>query len=361
MNVNHVAGGPGPEPEDRPPMDEFSMDGVESFDFEFDFDFVNGLDGVDRDEIEVAALSALASRDGVLRAALARRPAGASGHDVEPVATTAEALDRLISQLDEALAMLGVAEWDAPVPYRYGSVRRLVGHLLGVERYLLAVFGDEVERARFGSALTDGSALDHVGLTNAAMDEAVTTPPDVLRSQWADAARRSAAVCASADPNERYVLHDLWLTGPEVHLLRAYEIWAHQSDIHAAIGLPRPELAPDVAARMGATLANALNLAMLLTPDPAGAAGAADAADAADAVDPLSRTLRVVLTGPGGGTFDVGPSRPDGPESMVVMDLIDFCLLAAGRSTVNELSISIDGDERLAHHALAAAGVFVRD
>ncbi len=65
---------------------------------------------------------------------------------------------------------------------------------------------------------------------------------------------------------------------------------------------------------------------------------------------------RVVLTGAGGGTFDLGD--PLRRASLIVVDVVDYCRLAAKRISITSLDTTIEGDEQLAGDLLAAAQVF---
>ncbi len=65
---------------------------------------------------------------------------------------------------------------------------------------------------------------------------------------------------------------------------------------------------------------------------------------------------RVVLTGNGGGTFDLGdPSRRD---TILVVDVVDYCRLAARRIAPDDLDMDVEGDRAVADRLLAAARVF---
>jgi hypothetical protein len=83
--------------------------------------------------------------------------------------------------------------------------------------------------------------------------------------------------------------------------------------------------------------------------------------------------VRLVLTGPGGGTWDVtvggGPPaaapRGDGPPAAaaisIVTDAIGFCRLAANRIAPAELDVNVTGDPARAAAVLAAATTLALD
>jgi hypothetical protein len=68
-----------------------------------------------------------------------------------------------------------------------------------------------------------------------------------------------------------------------------------------------------------------------------------------------------VLTGPGGGTWDqaLGWGETAGlPDATLVLDVVDYCRLAARRVGPDEVAVTVEGDEALARRILAGAGVF---
>src|SRR5450432_648151 len=58
------------------------------------------------------------------------------------------------------------------------------------------------------------------------------------------------------------------------------------------------------------------------------------------------RAVRLVLTGPGGGTWDVtvGGSPPATASVAIVTDAVGFCRLAANRIASADLDVSVTGD-----------------
>jgi hypothetical protein len=123
-----------------------------------------------------------------------------------------------------------------------------------------------------------------------------------------------------------------------------FEVWTHDEDIRRATG--RAAFAPDAARlrRMSriAVPSTPLGLAMAGAPAP-------------------GRTARIVLTGQGGGTWDqaLGWGETAGAlDATVVLDVVDYCRLAARRLEPAAIAVSVEGDEALARQILAGAGVF---
>jgi hypothetical protein len=73
--------------------------------------------------------------------------------------------------------------------------------------------------------------------------------------------------------------------------------------------------------------------------------------------------LRLVLTGPGGGTWDVviGGEAPEPATIAIVTDVVDFCRLAANRLSPADLDMQVTGDPGRAAGVLAAAAALALD
>jgi hypothetical protein len=126
---------------------------------------------------------------------------------------------------------------------------------------------------------------------------------------------------------------------------RAFELWVHENDVRAAAGLPAS--VPDASA-----LRQMTDLAARMLPYAADRTGVREPVD-----------LHLVLTGPGGGTWDVtvgqGPSDP--VPVTIVTDAVGFCRLAASRVTPAELELHVTGDPGRAAGVLAAASALALD
>ena len=126
-------------------------------------------------------------------------------------------------------------------------------------------------------------------------------------------------------------MHGLRIPVSLLLIVRAFELWVHDNDIRHAAGL-RPSV-PDPA-----TLSLMSDLAARLLPAPPPGPGVHE---------PMS--LHLVLTGPGGGTWDVaigqGAGRDPGQEGVVIVtDAVGF-RLAANRLTPAEPARTSPGSE----------------
>jgi len=270
-------------------------------------------------------------RERVLAASLRARDAGRPVPDA-PEVSAAEAFGRAASAFYTALCFLSDDDWRTPV-LRDLDVQGLVGHLLGVEH--------DVHRALAGDpAVADA---DHVESTQAAAIRQAARAPAGTRTEWRHAADRTLDLVRSADGQALVALHGLRLPVRTLLVVRAFELWTHENDIRQAVGwaasVPDPStlrLMTDLAARLL----------------PQAGAGLGDATD-----------VRLVLTGPGGGTWDVtvGSDPPAAASVAIVTDAVGFCRLAANRVTPAELDVSVTGDPARAAAVLFAVTTLALD
>ncbi len=269
----------------------------------------------------------------VLDASLGKRPPGRYTPAPPPI-TALEALSRASESFGIVLAALTDVQWRLPV-LRDLDIQGLVGHLIGVE-------GD-VQRSLRGDA--DVADADHVGSTQPAAESHLGEPPaDTLRA-WREAVAGSLAGFGSMDPESPVALHTMRLRAGSLMLVRTFELWAHENDIRQVTG--QRSSVPD-----DSTLTLMTDLAARSLP-----VGAARTQLRAP-VD-----LRLVLTGPGGGTWTVhlGPETGSPAELGVVTDAIGFCRLAANRLDPGDLKVDPTGDVSRLPDVLSAAAALALD
>ncbi|HUI04307.1 MAG TPA: maleylpyruvate isomerase family mycothiol-dependent enzyme [Acidimicrobiales bacterium] len=288
--------------------------------------------------------------DAVMAAALNARSAGRPVDDPEPISPV-EALAQASASLDSLLGSLRPAEWRRPC-IRALSVQGLVGHLIGVERDFQAALGaPEGHEAR----------ADHVASTDPVAQEHSGRPPaetlDAWRASVATTARLLAEVPSSgADGEHPVALYGLRLELGPFLVVRTFELWTHEEDIRRATG--RHLRAPGAA-----TLALMTSLAVTLLP----------AALARTERSGEGLSARIVLTGPGGGTWQRGlgpPSAAGGPAAVVnegpvdvriVVDAVEFCRLVANRVDPGTLAAVVTGDAALARDLFVGAAGLALD
>lgn len=278
-----------------------------------------------------------AVRDRVLAGAVAARPPGRPAVVVEAIGP-AEALRRTLVELQGLVASLTDDDARRPTIERW-TVAGLLGHLTAVEAHTGAVLGwwseDPIDQEH-----------DHLAMTLPAVRAAESQPFSEARGAWADAVDRVVARLDSLDDrmDERVQIHGFDFSIRSLLIARTFEVWTHTEDICRAVG--RPPLEPDTARLrlMTEAAVGALPIGMLL-----------------NGVDPGGRSVRIVLTGDGGGSWvqalDLG-APPGEPELTLVADAVEFCRVAAKRRSPSDLSCTVVGDADLAADVLTAAAVF---
>jgi uncharacterized protein (TIGR03083 family) len=273
-------------------------------------------------------------RDRVLAASLLARAAGRT----EPAAaqiTPAEAFSRAADALYGMLGALQEEDWGRPA-LRGLDVQGLVGHLTGVE--------EDVHRCLAGDPQV--ARASHVESTQAAADRQAGRSPVQTRAEWRRAADRTLdLVDAVGDADAAVAVHDMRLSLGMLLVIRAFELWIHENDIRQAAGLP-PSV-PDPS-----TLSLMTQAAAQFLPHAAAREGLRE---------PTS--VHLVLTGPGGGTWDipVGHSGPAPASVGIVADAVEFCRLVANRAAPGGLDLHITGDPDRAAMVLAAASTLALD
>jgi uncharacterized protein (TIGR03083 family) len=275
-------------------------------------------------------------RERVVAAALRARAAGRP-HPVPAEISPLEAFSRAADAFHGLLRELPDPDWARPV-LRDLDAQGLVGHLTGVE--------EDVQRALLGDPAV--AAADHVASTQAAAVRQAGRRPAETRAEWRRAAGRSIELARGGDLGAEVAVHGLRIPLGLFLIVRAFELWVHDNDIRQAAAWPAS--VPDPA-----TLSLMTEVAARLLPHAAARTGLDE---------PVS--LHLVLTGPGGGTWDVpigtgGSGAADPADVVIVSDAVEFCRLVANRAAPAELDLHITGDAERAAAVLAAAPVLALD
>jgi uncharacterized protein (TIGR03083 family) len=274
-------------------------------------------------------------RERVLAASRRARAVGRPVPDV-PELSAEEVFSRAADAFYGMLAALDDEDWSKPA-LRGLDVQGLVGHLIGVERDVHRALGGDPEVAGAG----------HVESTQGAAERKAGRRPADTRSEWRRAVDTTLELVHARGQaaDGEVAVHGLRLPLRALLIARAFELWTHENDIRLVTGLP-PSV-PDAAA-----LRLMCHLAVRLLPYAVARAGLPEAAD-----------VHMVLTGPGGGTWDVtvGERQPDPVAVSIVIDAVGFCRLAANRVTPGELDVHISGDPDCAAGVLAATATLALD
>ena len=278
-------------------------------------------------------------RDRVMAASWRARSAGRPVPDV-PEISPLEAYSRAADALYGMLCTLDDGDWRRTV-LRGLDVQHLIGHLTGVE--------EDMQRCLAGDPAV--ATAEHVASTQAAALRQAGRTPAQTREEWRRAAGRTIELARACDLDAEMAVHGLRIPLSLLLVVRAFELWVHDNDIRQAVGLP-PSV-PDPA-----TLGLMTEVAARLLPHAAARTGVDE---------PMS--LHLVLTGPGGGTWDVpigtggagGASSTEPADVVIVSDAVDFCRLVANRADPAGLDVHVTGDAELAAAVLAAAPVLALD
>jgi len=272
-------------------------------------------------------------RERVLAASLRARDVGRPV-PAAPEIPAVEAFGRAASALYGVLCFLSDEDWRMPVLRGLG-VQGLVGHLIGVEH--------DVHRCLTGDR--DVADASHIGSTQAEAVRQAACPHARTRADWRRAVDRTLDLVRSAESQAEVAMHGMRLPLNALLAVRAFELWTHENDIRRAVGW-RPSV-PDAS-----TLSLMTDLAARLLPRAAARTGLRE---------PVN--VHLVLTGPGGGTWDVALGRePPVPAAVaIVTDAVGFCRLVANRVSPAELDVHVTGDAGRAAEVLAAATTLALD
>ena len=283
-------------------------------------------------------------RERVMTASLLARGAGRPVPAV-PEISGDEAFARAADAFDGLLGALSGDGWKTEA-LRGLDVQGLVGHLIGVEH--------DTHRALAGDPAVAGA--EHIASTQDSAVRQAGRSPALTRDEWRRAADRTLELARRADDDPaaggsaRLAMHGITLPLDDLLVVRAFELWVHDNDIRRAVGLPPSVPDPPVLHLMS-------DLAARMLPYVAARLG----------LRPVD--VHLVLTGPGGGTWDVaigrgagGRAAEPGQEGVaIVADAVGFCLLAGNRVTPAELGPHIIGDESRAASVLAAIPALALD
>ena len=295
------------------------------------------MTAADRDPVFLPA----GLRERVMAASLLAREAGQPVPAV-PVISGAAAFGRAADAFYGLLAALDEQDWARPA-LRDLDVQGLTGHLIGVE--------EDIQRALAGDpAMAD---TDHVASTQDAAVRQAGRSPTLTMRDWRRAADRTLEQAQARGGDEdgdcvRVAVHGIRLPLDDLLVVRVFELWVHENDIRRCAGLTPSVPDPPVLRLMS-------DLAARMLPYAAARTGLRERVD-----------VHLVLTGPGGGTWDVtlgqGPDgQGPGQDLAIVTDAVGFCQLAANRTTPTELSPHVTGDAGRAAEVLAATSTLALD
>jgi uncharacterized protein (TIGR03083 family) len=259
----------------------------------------------------------------VVRAALAAR--AALPLQPAPGGDEVAAFGRAVDDVRRTLGSLAEAHWALPAVNGL-TVGELVGHLIGTQQAMAA---------ELGLSASTSHSDDHIEMTRHAVDAARSMTPMEAADAFANASRVVTRHLATLSPDGLSAPARFGPVTADVRFLligRVFELWTHDNDLRAAVGMPRVE--PD-RERLWMMTRAAMPFVRLLS-NPA---------------------LRVVLTGPGGGVW---PAEGD-EVGEVVADSAAFCRRIANRISVRDVRAEVSGDAGAANAMLEAIAALALD
>jgi len=269
------------------------------------------------------------------------------GEPVETRPDSLRAFTRTASELGELLDALAPADWSRTTRIDGATVRDVVEHMVGVERYVLGCID---RRPRLDAPRRE----DHRPVSRrAAAGLADESNTSVSQIWWSEVLALIAA-CGELGPDHDVAYHHLAGTLRRMLVVRTFELWTHGDDIRQATDRPLDLLDEARLSMMVDELMRVVPLGLALSgcPQP-------------------GCTARITLTGPGGGTFDVAldpdpaPGRFEGPARAPAITLtdeaIDLCRLAANRLDPDRFDVVVEGERGLLGPILVGATAFAAD
>ncbi|MBI5089320.1 MAG: maleylpyruvate isomerase family mycothiol-dependent enzyme [Actinobacteria bacterium] len=244
-----------------------------------------------------------------------------------------EAFRHQVEAFGEVVEAVAGEQWQLRAsPYRW-TLHGLVAHLLQIERYMERALG-------FADGPADEFEADHLAFGQAGIADELTRSPESTAAAWREVVARIDPRLDSIDLDRELTFHQWPFSVGSLLIARAFEIWTHADDIRRAVGVDVVSPSPTDVRAMSDTSVSSLPLAIHVVADhvPDG-------------------TARLVLTGDGGGVWDLQLGR-GGPELVsIVADAVDYCRVASRRIGVDELSATVEGDAALADRLLTAATI----
>jgi uncharacterized protein (TIGR03083 family) len=266
-------------------------------------------------------------RDQVLAAALARRPAERRAY--EPAEVHLIESSRLLAMMHR----LDEEQWTRAVaPYFPDwTVQDLAAHLASSEALLAIELGVDPptpETEDQPEPRAHAAVARHRGLR----------PQDTLAELIEVYQLVQHAIAALGPSTATRIVQWFGLDLSLGHALtqRAFEIWTHADDIRAAVGLDSVPPPAQSLETMSHTAVETIPIML-----------------SARGVDAEGRRARIVLTGAGGGSYDIALGLADTaagtePDVEIELDVVDFCKAVGDRLTAAEVDYRSGGDVDLA-------------
>ena len=220
-------------------------------------------------------------------------------------------------EVEGLIAGLDATDWRRPTPAPGWTVAHQVAHLA----FIFRLAGTAAADPELFTAMAAKAAPNFEAAVNAALDEYLGDPPEVLLSRWRDE-RDTAIKALAAVPADQMVP---WLVRPLPPAVLCcagmMELFAHGQDIADALGVTR------------ARTDSLWHIAWFTTLTW-------DFGYQARGLTPPGVEFRYELTAPSGDTWEFGPADA---EQRITGPAEDFCLLATRRRHRDDLAVRAVG------------------
>lgn len=278
--------------------------------------------------MEDPAVPARSLRPQLLAGARARRrPAAPTADWAAPYAGRVAAMDALLaSAVDDDWSRVIVEGW---------TLQELVAHLAAKDGLLAASVGAPVLGPPMAAADAAGRTADVQAYERA-------RSPEQTRRDWRAQADALCRHLGGLDPGTPATVDGMETAVRDHVLARCLETWVHTDDAATTAGVPLPRPVAEHIRPTADLCARLLPWTMLLS-----------------GLDGSGRTLRLTLTGEGGGEWlvplGVADAEAGAPDAHVAADVVAFCFLLGGRGEPGAFPAELAGDLELARDVLAAA------
>ncbi|GAA1020286.1 TIGR03084 family protein [Acrocarpospora pleiomorpha] len=260
-------------------------------------------------------------------AASRRRPAPAAPGWAAPYAGRVAAMDALLASAEH---------WDQVIVEGW-TLQELVAHLAAKDGLLAAALGAPV----LGPPIAVNEALAR---TRELQDFGRDRTPAQTRQFWREQADVICARLPEVDPDQVVDTNGAPFAIRDHLLARMLETWIHTADAATFNGVRLPHPVAEHIHPAADFCARLVPWTMLLS-----------------GFDATSRSVRLTLTGPGGGDWHIpmdvshvaAPYQGESTDVALTGDVVGFCFLLGGRG--DDFTWDIDGDAALAADLLTAA------